>query len=294
MGSSKRFYWMKLKENFMTSDTVDFLMSQPNGAEYVVLYQMLCLQTLNTDGVLGRVIGEVMIPYDAAKIQRDCKYFSIDTVTLALGYYKRLGLVYEQEDGFLRIANYEEIIGSETGDAERKRVQQRLKMQSAQSAENFRKISAKCPENVTQEIEIEIENKNTHSIRAGAREGVREGEVGFSAFTPPTLDEVKTFVEARGLDKVDAERFFNWFSASDWYRGRTRVVNWQAEACNWQRRGIEEAKTGGAPGEQNRGRGGGSKIETENTSKNFAERQYTHEQCDSVFTDIADIKGVEL
>lgn len=112
---SKRFYWMKLKENFMTSDTVDFLMSQPNGAEYVVLYQMLCLQTLNTDGVLGRTIGEVMIPYDAAKIQRDCKYFSIDTVTLALEYYKKLGLVFEQGNGFLKIANYENIIGSESG-----------------------------------------------------------------------------------------------------------------------------------------------------------------------------------
>lgn len=111
----KRFYWMKLKENFMTSDTVDFLMSQPNGAEYVVLYQMLCLQTLNTDGVLGRTIGEVMIPYDAAKIQRDCKYFSIDTVTLALEYYKKLGLVFEQGNGFLKIANYENIIGSESG-----------------------------------------------------------------------------------------------------------------------------------------------------------------------------------
>lgn len=278
MGSSKRFYWMKLKENFMTSDTVDFLMSQPNGAEYVVLYQMLCLQTLNTDGVLGRVIGEVMIPYDAAKIQRDCKYFSIDTVTLALGYYKRLGLVYEQEDGFLKIANYENIIGSESESAERVR-----KHRVTQAA---LQCNANCNENVTQEIEIEKENKNTHSIRAGAREGVCEGNVGFSAFTPPTLDEVKTFVEARGLDKVDAERFYNWFSASDWYRGRTRVVNWQAEACNWQRRGIEEAKTGGVPG--------GSKIETENTSKNFTEREYTHEQCDGVFTNIADIAGVEL
>lgn len=113
--AEKRFYWMKLKENFMTSDTVDFLMSQPNGAEYVVLYQMLCLQTLNTDGVLGRTIGEVMIPYDAAKIQRDCKYFSIDTVTLALEYYKKLGLVFEQGNGFLKIANYENIIGSESG-----------------------------------------------------------------------------------------------------------------------------------------------------------------------------------
>lgn len=277
--AEKRFYWIKLKDTFMTSDAVDFLMGQKNGAEYVVLYQMLCLHTINTDGVLARQIGEIIIPYDAAKIQRDCKYFTLDTVIVALELYKKLGLVYEQQDGHLKITDFENLIGSELGSAQRMR-----RLRASQCDD-------RCDKNVTIEIETEKENKNTHSIRAGAREGVCEGNVGFSAFTPPTLDEVKTFVEARGLDKVDAERFFNWFSASDWYRGRTRVVNWQAEACNWQRRGIEDAKTGG---EQNRGRGGGSKIETENTSKNFAEREYTHEQCDGVFTDIADIAGVEL
>lgn len=34
----------------MNSEVVDFLMSQPNGASYVVLYQMLCLKTINTGG----------------------------------------------------------------------------------------------------------------------------------------------------------------------------------------------------------------------------------------------------
>ena len=37
---NKRYYWIKLKDTFFTSDTVDFLMSQKNGANYVVLYQM--------------------------------------------------------------------------------------------------------------------------------------------------------------------------------------------------------------------------------------------------------------
>ena len=32
MATGKRFYWMKLKESFMTSDTIDYFMSQPNGA----------------------------------------------------------------------------------------------------------------------------------------------------------------------------------------------------------------------------------------------------------------------
>ena len=73
MADEKKYYWIKLKSSFMTSDAVDFLMGQKNGAEYVVLYQMLCLKTINTDGRLERQIGEVIIPYDASKIQRDRK-----------------------------------------------------------------------------------------------------------------------------------------------------------------------------------------------------------------------------
>lgn len=73
----------------MTSETVDYLMSQEGGANYVVLYQMLCLKTINTGGRLSRTIGEIVIPYDAEKIQRDCKWFSIDTVRIAMTLYRR-------------------------------------------------------------------------------------------------------------------------------------------------------------------------------------------------------------
>ena len=97
MATGKRYFWIKLRESFMTSDTVDFLMSQKDGANYVVLYQMLCLKTINTGGRLSRTIGEIVIPYDVEKIQRDCKWFSADTVRVALDLYKRLGLIYEDE-----------------------------------------------------------------------------------------------------------------------------------------------------------------------------------------------------
>ena len=61
MATGKRFYWMKLKESFMTSDTIDYFMSQPDGANYVVLYQMLCLKTINTDGRLSRQITTILL-----------------------------------------------------------------------------------------------------------------------------------------------------------------------------------------------------------------------------------------
>lgn len=117
----KRYYWIKLKDTFLTSDAVDFLMSQKNGANYVVLYQMLCLKTVNTGGELSRQIGEVIIPFDVDKIQRDCKYFEKDTIIVALELYKKLGLVYENKNGFLQIANFDNLVGSETAWAEYKR-----------------------------------------------------------------------------------------------------------------------------------------------------------------------------
>lgn len=156
MATGKRYYWIKLKETFMTSDAVDFLMGQPNGANYVVLYQMLCLKTINTGGKLERHIGEVIIPYDEAKIQRDTKWFTIDTVRVALNLYKALGLVYQDQDGTLALANYENLVGSETDWAEKRRRQRSdLPVPSLPSGDN---VPSNVPQNVP--IDIDIENRD--------------------------------------------------------------------------------------------------------------------------------------
>ena len=126
--AERKFYWIKLKTDFMNSDAVDFLMSQKDGANYVVLYQMLCLMTAKTNGKLERRMNEIIIPYDVEKIQRDTRYFNIDTVRTALNLYTNLGLIYKDENGCLTIANYENLIGSERGSAERMR---RLRSQRA-------------------------------------------------------------------------------------------------------------------------------------------------------------------
>jgi hypothetical protein len=118
-----RYYWIKLTDRFMSSDTVDFLMSQKDGANYVVLYQMLCLKTVNNNGVMARQLGEVIVPYEIEKIQRDFKWFTIDTVRVALELYKKLGLIFVNNDGILAIANFDRLIGSQTFGAEKKQLQ---------------------------------------------------------------------------------------------------------------------------------------------------------------------------
>lgn len=126
MATGKKFYWIKLKKDFMTGDIVDFLMSQRNGSQYVVLYQMLCLMCINTKGELSRQIGELIIPFDTDKIYRDCKYFSRDTISVALELFKKLGLIYEQDAGVLAITGFKSLVGYETDYAIQKRNQRQL------------------------------------------------------------------------------------------------------------------------------------------------------------------------
>ncbi len=155
MATGKRYYWMKLKEDFMTSDTVDYFMSLPNGANYVVLYQLLCLKTINTDGRLSRQIGEIIIPYDVAKIQRDTKWFTTDTVRVALELYKKFGLIYEDRDGVLVLADHNNLVGSETNWAQQKR-NQKLNTSDVQALEGGNKVESQVenfhPENRGKDI----------------------------------------------------------------------------------------------------------------------------------------------
>ena len=164
MATGKRYFWIKLKETFMTSDAVDFLMGQPDGANYVVLYQMLCLKTINTDGRLSRRIGEIIIPYDEQKIARDTKWFSVDTVRVALNLYKALGLVYQETDGSLVLTDHANLVGSETDYAEKNR-----RLRSNQSilptghnvSENVStNVSDVVSENVSTDIDIDIRDKD--------------------------------------------------------------------------------------------------------------------------------------
>ena len=123
MEKTKRYYWIKLKTDFFNLAEIDFLLSQQDGCKYIVLYQMLCLQTANNNGELASRLGEMIIPYDADKIVRDTKYFSRDTVIVAMELFKKLNLIYTEEENCFRIAGFENMVGSETGWAKQKREQ---------------------------------------------------------------------------------------------------------------------------------------------------------------------------
>ena len=123
MATGKRYYWIKLNRDFMIGDTVGYMMEQSDGAKFVVMYQMLCVAGINTNGRLESTIGEIIAPFTLPRIQRECKYFDMPTVERGLELFKRLGLIYEDPDNTLVISNFSEMVGSETDYSAQKRRQ---------------------------------------------------------------------------------------------------------------------------------------------------------------------------
>lgn len=231
MATGKRFYWMKLKENFMTSDTIDYFMSQPDGANYVVLYQMLCLKTINTNGRLSRQIGEVVIKYDISKIQRDLKWFSADTIRVALNLYKAFGLVYEDIDGTLVLTDHGNLVGSETDWAAQKKQQRQLNS----SQKNIERIDG--ADSVHENVHTDIENRDRYKeTRDKSKEkeiekeevpnGTSCAEPEKSDSTPPVISLILNDKSFFDVTDEDVAKWNELYPAVDVMQELRKMAGW--------------------------------------------------------------------
>lgn len=217
---NKKYYWIKLRKDFFERDDIDFILSQEKGCEYIVLYQMLCMKASNNEGFLGTKINEVIIPYDVKKITRDCKYFDYDTVMVALELYKQLGLVYEESNNVLRISDYDNLVGSETVWAEKKRLYREKQKLLGQKGDNVR-------EDIDIELDIDIDN----NIK---KKDISKDISKKESFVKPTLEDVKKYCEERN-NEVDAETFIDFYESKDWYVGKNKMKDWKASVRTWEK-----------------------------------------------------------
>lgn len=219
MAVGKIFYWIKLKDTFMTSDKVDFLMSQKDGANYVVLYQMLCLKTINTGGELSRTLGEVIVPFDEEKIQRDCKYFSIDTIRIALELYKQLGMIYYNSDNILQIADFDNLVGKETDYAKQKRLQRTGKEPKLLSVDSSVDI-----------VHTEIRDKRIDINNNIVQQVGRESDFVDQSVSIPTVPKPK---KSKADQKINFEKIYEIYPRKE---GKAKAFE---KYLKWITTGIE-------------------------------------------------------
>ncbi len=63
-------------------------------------------------------------------------------------------------------------------------------------------------------------------------------------FAPPTLEEIEIYCQERN-SSVDPNRFFDYFTASDWYDSNgKKVVSWKQKIIAWERHQTPQSTTG--------------------------------------------------
>jgi len=226
MVEQKRYYWIKLKTDFFNQETVDLLLSQPNGCQYVVLYQMLCLSTANNDGEMATRVGEMIVPYNINKIVRDTKYFDHDTVTVALELFKQLGLIYAEENGVLRITNFVAMVGHESANREAvKKREYRLRKKIEDIEEDKKRTN--CPTEIEYRVKS-IEYRDIDKEKKSKKKSAKR-------FTPPTVEEVRAYCQMRN-NNVDPEQFVDFYASKGWKVGNNSMKDWKASVRTWEKR----------------------------------------------------------
>lgn len=167
MSDNKRYYWLKLPEDFYDDDTIQWIEDQENGSAYVNFYLKLLLKSLSDDGRLIRYVGQRLMPYDVKSLAR-LTNTDIDTVRVALELFVKIGLVERLETGELYMNQIDEMIGKETEAARRKRRYRarialegdRKELPSGTMSQEYRTTSKQCPTEQEQDIEQEQESRD--------------------------------------------------------------------------------------------------------------------------------------
>ena len=114
---AKRYYWLKLQEDFFESDEIKIIESMPNGVVYSNFYLKLLCKSLKTD---GRLIFKDIIPYTPDMLA-NITGVAVDTVRVAIDIFIKLGLMEKLDDGALYMIAVENMTGSESEWATKKR-----------------------------------------------------------------------------------------------------------------------------------------------------------------------------
>lgn len=114
---AKRYYWLKLKDDFFTDKRIKKLRRIAGGDTYTIIYLKMMMKCMNNDGILEyEGIEDNFADELALDLDEDA-----DNVQITVNFLMRAGLLEEMGENRFLMAEVPELIGSETSSAQRVR-----------------------------------------------------------------------------------------------------------------------------------------------------------------------------
>lgn len=117
MSDNKKYYYLKLKNDFFESDSMIILESMPDGYKYSNILLKLYLRSLKDEGKL--MLNE-RIPYNATMLAQVTRH-SVGDIERAVKLFEELGLIEMLSNGAMFMADIQNFIGKSSTEADRKR-----------------------------------------------------------------------------------------------------------------------------------------------------------------------------
>ena len=111
-------------------------------------------------------------------------------------------------------------------------------------------------------------NKNNNKEKEEENNKERVREKPLARFTPPTVQEVTVYCRERG-NKVDAQRFVDFYASKGWRVGNQPMKDWKAAVRTWEQRDDSPAHP--------------AKVVS---AQQYQQREYTEDQLNEISGDL--------
>ena len=191
MSDNKRYYYLKLKENFFDSDEMVLLESMPDGYIYSNILLKLYLRSLKHE---GKLMFNDRIPFNSTMLATITRH-SVGVVEKAVQIFRDLQLIDVLDNGAIYMSDIQSFIGKSSTEADRKREYRKKIEEAKRNLITGGQVSDKCPDKTTPELEIEkeieIEKERERELDTGQATRAAYGRYGNVFLTQSELDGLK-------------------------------------------------------------------------------------------------------
>ena len=225
MADTKKYYWLKLKDDFFRDKRIKKLRRIAGGDTYTVIYLKMQLLSIKNNGVLIYEGIEANFAEELAlELDEDT-----ENVKVTLAFLQGNGMIEETEQDHFLMTETIKCIGSESASAERVRKHRERKAQGLLQSNAPVTISNT---EIEKEKDIEIDTEIEQDIEKDKPKGKAK------RFTKPTLAEVQAYCKERN-NNVDPEHFYDYYEANGWKVGKNSMKDWKASVRTWERNGYD-------------------------------------------------------
>lgn len=218
--------WIKIITDIFDDEKILLIEGLPDKDSIIVIwFKLLCLAgKQNNNGVF---IMNDKIAYTDEMLSTIFRR-PINTVRLAITTFEQYGMI-EVIDGVITIPNWGK---HQTLDKiEKKNEYQKEYMREYR--EKQKQIACKTNSNTNSKTNVSLLEEELELDKELDKD-IKDNRAKSTRFVPPTHEEVENYCLERN-NKVDAERFIDFYSSKGWMVGKNKMKDWKACIRTWER-----------------------------------------------------------